>query len=93
MKATNQWQEALYYLINWNEFSIMDLIQDSMFIKFQTRLSEIENEHGVITSKERKDFVNRFNKKSNYVVYKCTDKEKAKELFKLYERESKKLSA
>ena len=43
MKAPkNQHQLALYYLYNRNDFSLKDLINDSMFFKFQTRLSEIE---------------------------------------------------
>lgn len=84
MKPKNQWQLALWYLINWDNLNVKDVINDSMFYKFQARLSEIELEHGTITTKERKKFTNRFGKTSTYVQYSCTDKNKAKELFNLY---------
>ena len=76
----NQHQQVLWYLINWNEFSLKDIINDSMFYKFQSRLSDIELEHGTITEKTKEKFVNRFGRKSQYTLYKCTNKELAKQL-------------
>lgn len=76
----NQHQQVLWYLINWGEFSLKDVINDSMFIKFQTRLSDIEQEYGSITEKRNKPFVNRFGRKSNYTLYKCSNTTLAKEL-------------
>ena len=84
MTPTNQKQQALWYLINWQSFSLLEVINDSMFYKFQTRLSEIESEHGAITEKAKRKFENRFGRKSNYLTYTCTNIEKAKELFKIY---------
>ena len=84
MTPTNQKQQTLWYLLNWDSFSLADVIKDSMFHKFQTRLSEIENEHGAITKKTKQFFLNRFGRKSDYLIYSCTDKEKANELFKTY---------
>jgi hypothetical protein len=81
---TNQWKQVLYYLMLWNTFSYLDVIKDSYMIKFQSRLSEIERDHGVITVKKRKEFINRFGKKSTHVTYTCIDKEKARKLFDLY---------
>ena len=56
----NQHQQVLWYLINWDKFSLLDILKDSMFHKFQTRLSDIELEHGSITKKTKKSFTNRF---------------------------------
>ena len=84
MTPTNQKQQTLWYLLNWDSFSLADVIKDSMFHKFQTRLSEIENEHGAITKKTKQLFTNRFGRKSDYLIYSCTDKKKANELFKTY---------
>ncbi len=80
----NQHQQVLWYLINWDSFSLMDLIKDSMFIKFQTRLSEIESEHGSLTTKTRVNFINRFGNTSSYLVYQCSNKEKSKLLIDKY---------
>jgi hypothetical protein len=84
LRVNNQWQQALYYLINLDSFSLADVIHDSMFYKFQTRLGEIEQEHGIICTRERKEFTNRFGRKSNHTVYSCIDKEKVLELFNKY---------
>tara|TARA_R110002049_G_scaffold4063_2_gene29297 strand:- start:7725 stop:7991 length:267 start_codon:yes stop_codon:yes gene_type:complete len=88
MEAKNQHQQVIWYLINWDEFSLMDLINDSMFIKFQTRLSEIENEVSCfIAERTRVEFTNRFKRKSTYNKYKaCIPKEKLIELFNRYEK-------
>ena len=59
-----QKQQVIWYLYNWNEFSLKDVIEDSLFHKFQTRLNEIESKFGVITKKVRHSFTNRFIRKS-----------------------------
>ena len=83
-KINNQHQQVLWYLINWNEFSLKDVINDSMFYKYQSRLSTIEAEHGALTEKTKKKFTNRFGRKSQYTIYKCINKELAKELINKY---------
>lgn len=83
-KVKNQHQQVLWYLINWDSLSLKDVIMDSMFYKFQSRLGEIERDHGIITLKNKSNFINRFNRKSYFTVYKCINKEKAKGLFLLY---------
>ena len=83
-EVKNQWQQALWYLINWNSFSLADVIREDMFYKFQTRLGEIEKEHGIICSRNRIKFINRFKKRRSYVLYTCIDKEKARKIFKKY---------
>ena len=50
MKPKNQHQLPLYYLYNWDSFSLKDVINDSMFFKFQTRLSELEKKHGTLNN-------------------------------------------
>lgn len=86
LSVKNQWQQALYYLINWDEFSLADVIHDAMFYKFQTRLGEIEQEYNVtLCERNRKNFTNRFGKESSHTVYKCIDKEKCRELFYKYD--------
>lgn len=83
----NQHQQVLFYLYNWDEFSLKDVINDSMFYKFQTRLSDIENRYCCfIANREKVDFTNRFGRKSNYNVYSaCIPKEKLIELFNKYD--------
>jgi hypothetical protein len=85
MKVNNQWQEAIYYLIKWDKFSLKDVINDSMFYKFQTRLGEIEAEHGTLVERGKQSFTTKHNKSRKYTTYKAIDKEKLKEIFKLYE--------
>lgn len=80
-KPKTQKQQALWYLINWKSFSLKDIINDSMFYKFQTRLSELESEFGSLAEKSKKEFINRFGRKSKYVIYSCSDQEKAKEVY------------
>lgn len=81
---TNQHQQLLWYLINWKMFSLKEVINDSMFFKAQTRLSEIEQEHGIIAERSRRKFKNRFGRMSSYNMYTCIDEEKCIKLFKLY---------
>lgn len=85
-KPNNQYQQALFYLYNWENFSLGDLINDSFFYKFQSRLSEIENkEMSLIATRKRKSFTNRFGNKSTFNIYnRCISKEKIKELFEKY---------
>ena len=82
----NQYQLVIYLLYNEDKpFSLKDIINSMMFFKFQTRLSEIENEMSCfIAKRERQKFVNRFGNKSTYNLYsRCVPKEK---LFELYEK-------
>ena len=82
----NQHQLAIWYLLNWKEFSLKEVINDSMFFKIQTRISEIELEHMItIAERTRKSFTNRFGNKSTYNIYnKCVSDEKLIELFDKY---------
>lgn len=82
----NQHQLVLWYLYNWEKFSLKDVINDSMFVKFQTRLSDIENKVCCfIAERETVEFTNRFGRKSKYNVYsRCIPKEKLIELFNRY---------
>lgn len=84
MEVKNQWQQALWYLINWRSFSLKEVINDSMFYKFQSRLSEIEQEHGQLCERSSKVFINRFGRKSKYTVYDCINVEKAKQVMLKY---------
>jgi len=78
----NQHQQVIWYLLNWQHwFSLKDVINDSMFYKFQSRLGEIEREHGTITNKKSKSFTNRFGRTSSYNVYTAIDRQKLKELY------------
>lgn len=86
MNPKNQHQQALWYLINWGEFSLKDVINDSMFYKFGTRISEIEIDCCCfIATRTRVKFTNKFGNKSSYVNYSaCIPKEKLIELFEKY---------
>ena len=54
----NQHQLVLWYLLNFKDpFSLKEVINDSMFFKFQTRLGEIETKHGEITIKKQRIFI------------------------------------
>jgi len=81
-KPKNQHQLTLWYLYNRTSFSLKDLINDSMFFKFQTRLSELEQKFGEIAKRERRKFVNRFNQTSSYNMYSAIDKERILEIYK-----------
>jgi len=80
----NQHQQVLWYLINWKSFSLKEVIEDSMFHKFQTRLGEIEMEHGLITEKSKRVFTNRFGRKSYYTMYECSNIDKSIKLMSKY---------
>lgn len=82
LKPKNQKQLAIFYLLENSKVNMKFVINDSLFFKFNTRLSEIENTHGVITTKERVKFKNRFNRDSSYLDYSLAiSKEKAVKLF------------
>jgi hypothetical protein len=78
----NQHQLVLFYLMNYAKFDLKFVINDSMFIKFQTRLSDLENEYGTFTKKEWKPFVNRFGHSSRYLEYSLSNKELAETILK-----------
>lgn len=81
----NQYQLALHYLYFYKDISLKDVINDSMFIKFQTRLSEIETkECAKIATRSSVKFKNRFGNKSDYYIYSAIDRRKIKELFFKY---------
>jgi len=80
-EAKDQKQAVLWYLLNWETVTMKDVINDSLFFKFNTRLSEIEGEHGLIANRVREKFTNRFGRKSNFHVYSCIDKEKTLKLY------------
>lgn len=82
-KPRNQYHLALRYLIEKDEFSLLDVIKDSMFFKFQTRLSELEKEHGYLVKKRKVSFTNRFGNSSDYFIYSAIDKE---QLIKIYNK-------
>lgn len=84
MNPRNQKQQVLWYLIYSPSINLKDVINDSLFYKFQTRLGEIEREHGIITNKKRVKFTNRFGRKSSYIEYSLKDTQRAKELFNKY---------
>ena len=78
----NQRQLCLWYLYNWNNFSLKDVINDSMFFKFQTRLSEIECDLGIeLAKRTRVEFTSRFGKKSTYNIYSALDSDKILSLY------------
>lgn len=86
MKPTNQHQAVIYYLYNRDyAFSLKDVINDSMFFKFQSRLGEIEHKHGTLATRQRILFKNRFGNNGSYnVYYRSVSKQRLQELFKLY---------
>ena len=80
-EPTKQKQQVIWYLYNLKEFSLKDVINDSMFFKFQTRLSEIESKFGVISKKVRHNFTNKFGNSGSFIKYEAIDKSKLKKLF------------
>lgn len=87
MKPKNQKQQVIYYLYYNESVTMKHVINDSMFFKFNTRLSELENKLGhSITNKDRVKFTNRFGKKSSFINYsRCVTDKKLKEIFESYE--------
>lgn len=81
-QVKNQKQQVLFYLYNNQKpFSYLNILNDSRFVKFQSRLSDLEHEHGALTEKTREGFVNRFGNKGSYALYKTIDREKVLEIF------------
>jgi hypothetical protein len=82
----NQHQQVLHYLIHWKEFSMKDVINDSLFYKFQTRLGEIENDISCfIAERTRKSFTNKFGNNGSHNTYTaCIPEEKLIELYNKY---------
>jgi len=85
MKPTNQKQDVIDYLYNYESVTMKFVINDSLFYKFTTRLSEIEKVHGKITNKTPIKFINKFGRKSDFKMYsKCVSDERLKEIFNSY---------
>lgn len=86
MKPKNQKQLVLYYLAIWEQVTMKNVILDSMFYKFNTRLSEIENELMTnITTKKVVTFTNKLGNPAHYTVYKrCISLKRIAELFKKF---------
>ena len=81
----NQHALVIWYLLNYDTISLKFVINDSMFFKMQTRLSEIESEQGKISNRYKCKFVNRFGRKSDYNMYSsCLDRNKMLALYKEY---------
>ncbi len=82
----NQHQAAIFYLYTLNfAFSLKTVIDSSMFFKFQSRLGEIESEHGTLATRERILFTNKYGNKSSYnVYYRSVSKQRLEQLFNLY---------
>ena len=87
MKApTNQHELTLWYLFNKDAFSLREVINDSMFFKFQTRLSELEKEHGLLAKRTKVKFTNRFQHSGVYYLYEAIDKQKVLSIYNLITR-------
>jgi len=82
MKVTNQHEQVLWYLYNWDKFSLVDVIKDSMFFKFQTRLSDLEQRYGTLAKREKKTVKNRFNRDCTFYIYSAHRKEYIKQIHK-----------
>lgn len=81
-QPTNQHELVLWYLLTHHKFSLKDVINEFMFFKFQTRLSELESKFGILAKREPQRFTNRFGYTGNYNLYSAIDK---KALVKIYE--------
>lgn len=84
LEPTNRKQQVLYYLIYWEWFCLLDVINDSRFHKFQSRMSDIEKVHGQIARREKVKFIDRFGFRGDHNIYKAVDKQKCIELFHKY---------
>lgn len=81
MKPKTQHQQVIYYLVNWEGFTLSTIIKDSLFYKFQTRLSELEKEYGKLATRKQLKFTNKFGNKGKHYWYKAIDKNKCIEIF------------
>lgn len=82
----NQHQLVCWYLLTMNGFSLREVINDSMFFKFQTRLSELEKEHGLLAKRTKVKFTNRFQHSRVYYLYEAIDKQKVLSIYNLITR-------
>jgi hypothetical protein len=85
-KPKNQHAAVLWYLITEPIFTMKTVINDSMFFKFQSRLSEIEQKHGTIANRERVKFRNKFGNKGSCNMYSAIDVDQLKQLYKEYNK-------
>ncbi len=81
-----QKEQVLWYLLNHKEVDQKFVINDAFFWKFNTRLSELENQFGVFTKKTFKHFTNRFGNSGKYYVYSLSDEKKALEILELIKK-------
>lgn len=83
MKPRTQKEQVLWYLIYWSHryINLKEVINDSMFYKFQTRLSELEKEYGILTKKKRIKFTNRFGHAGSHIGYKALNMMKCREIY------------
>lgn len=76
----NRKQQALWYLINFNKFTLSDVIKHSHFYKFQSRLGELEADYGLLAMRTNKK-VNTIFGKATVTEYEAIDKEKCKLIY------------
>jgi len=77
-----QKEQVLWYLLNYKEVDQKMVINDSFFWKFNTRLSELENEFGTFTNKRFMHFTNRFGHAGKYYVYSLANEDLVKKIIK-----------
>ena len=79
-----QRQLVLWYLINYSHMAITlsYVIKDSMFYKFQTRLSDLEKKYGQLAERKTFRFTNRFGHQGKHYGYKAIDVNRCKEIYK-----------
>ena len=79
----NQYEQVLYYLYTYSDIDMKFVINDSMFYKFTTRLSELENKLAItLASRTKEKFVNKFGTRSSFNRYSSAlPKEKLEEIF------------
>ena len=81
MKIKNQHEQVLWYLYNWDKFSLVDVIKDSMFFKFQSRLSTLESRYGTLAKREKKTVKNRFGRECTFYIYSAYRKQFIKQIY------------
>lgn len=65
---------VLWYLLNWDKFTLKDIINDCMLYKFQTRLSELEKKYGQIANRKTIKTKNRFGHSMKLFEYSAIDR-------------------
>ena len=69
-RPRNDKAKALYYLIDWNNFSLVDIINRNMFYKWQTRINELESElMTVLVTKTKIHYLDEFKVDRSYFRY------------------------